>query len=207
MCWWSDRVVPHLADRSLRGRDVGVWREQACAPLRGRVVEIGFGGGLNVRWYPEAVHEVIAVEPSDVGWELSARRRTRTGVPIHRGGLDGQRLPAADASVDAVLSTFTLCTIPDVAAALAEVARVLVPGGVLCLLEHGVSPEPDVARWQGRLDGVQQRLGGGCSLTRDPVALTRDAGLAVTVTRTGYLTGPSVGRPWTWLTAATAVKG
>ena len=204
MRWWDERVVPRLTDLSLRGHEVGEWRADICAGLTGRVVELGFGSGLNARWYPEAVTEVHAVEPSDRGWELSARRRARSTVRIERTGLDGQRLTEADDSADHVLTTFTLCTIPDVSSALREVRRVLKPGGSVRFVEHGLSPDDDVRRWQHRLDGLQQRVAGGCHLTRDMPALLSDAGFEITVERQGYLDGPTLGRAWTWLTAGRA---
>ena len=189
MRFWDEQVLPRATDRALRGRDVGELRRVACAPLRGRVVELGFGSGLNVRWYPEAVTSVDAVEPSDVAWDLSERRRARSAIPVRRCGLDGQHLDAADASYDAALSTFTLCTIPDVALALREVRRVLRPGGVLCFLEHGLAPEPGVARWQRRLDPLQTRVAGGCHLSRDVPALLADAGFEVHDLDASYLPG------------------
>jgi SAM-dependent methyltransferase len=195
---WTERVVPRLVERSLSTADVMDLRRVACAGLRGRVLEIGFGSGLNVGLYPPEVTAVDAVEPSDVGWQLSTQRRAAAGVPILRVGLDGQRLDAADASYDAVLSTFTLCTIPDVATALAEVRRVLRPGGRLHFAEHGLSPEPGVARWQRRLDPVQRRVAGGCHLSRDIPALVNAAGLEPNDLQTAYLPGPKVGRPWTY---------
>ncbi len=195
---WTDRVVPRMADRALRSPEIGELRRQACTPLRGQVLEIGFGSGLNVRWYPPAVASVAAVEPSDVGWRLSERRRARTAVPIERRGLDGQRLDEPDAAYDAVLLTFTLCTIPDPVLALSEVRRVLRADGVLCVLEHGLSPEPGVARWQHRLDPLQRRVAGGCHLTRDVEALVTGAGFEVTHLETSYLEGPTIGRPWAY---------
>jgi SAM-dependent methyltransferase len=193
-----------MAEVSLRGHDVGEERAVACAPLRGRVLELGFGSGLNVRWYPGAVTAVDAVEPSDVGWRLGERRRARASVPVQRRGLDGQRLAATGAAYDAVLSTFTLCTIPDPALALAEVRRVLRPGGVFCFLEHGLSPDPRVARWQRRLEPVQRRMAGGCHLTRDIPALVAAAGLEVADLDQHYLRGPALGRPATYLSRGVA---
>lgn len=196
MGWWEQRVVPHLVDASLRGKEIGELRGEICAPLSGRVLELGFGSGLNIRWYPEAVTAIHAVEPSDRGWELSARRRDRSTVPIHRSGLDGQDLAEADASFDAVLCTFTLCTIPDPARALDEVVRVLRPGGTFAFLEHGLAPDEPVSRWQRRLDPVQQRVAGGCHLSRDVARLVTDAGLTTTALTTAYLPGPRATRPW-----------
>ena len=195
---WGDHVVPRLVDRALRSSEIGDLRAETCAPLRGRVLELGFGGGLNIPWYPPEVTAVAAVEPSDVGWGLSERRRARTTVPIERRGLDGQRLDEPDASYDAVLSTFTLCTIPDPVAALAEVRRVLRPDGVLCVLEHGLAPDARVATWQHRLDGVQQRLAGGCHLTRDMPLLVRGAGFELYRLESSYVEVPALARPWAY---------
>jgi SAM-dependent methyltransferase len=193
---WTDHVVPRLADAQLTGAELDELRREACAPLHGEVLEIGFGSGLNLPWYPPAVVSIAAVEPSDVGWGLSARRRARSPVPVERSGLDGQRLEAPDASYDAVLSTFTLCSVPDAGRALAEAARVLRPRGVLCFLEHGLAPEAGVARWQRRLEPLQRRLLGGCHLTRDVPALVAGAGFEITVLRSQYLDGPRLSHPW-----------
>lgn len=195
---WSEHIVPRLTDRALASAEVGELRADICAPLRGRVLEIGFGSGLNIPWYPAAVTSVAAVEPSDVGWRLSEHRRLGSPVPVERRGLDGQRLDEADASHDSVLSTFTLCTIADPALALAEMLRVVRPDGVLCLLEHGLAPDDSVARWQHRLDGLQSRVFGGCHLTRNVEQLVRDAGLEITRLETSYLEGPACTRPWAY---------
>lgn len=187
-----------MADRALRHRELQELRRQVCAPLRGDMVEIGFGGGLNVRWYPAAVTSVAAVEPSEVGWRLSAPRRARTVTPIRRRGLDGQHLDEPDATYDAALVTFSLCSIRDPALALAELRRVLRPGGQLCLLEHGLSPDRRVARWQRRLDPVQRRVAGGCHLSRDVTALVHDAGFTIDHLETSYFEGPALSRPWAY---------
>jgi SAM-dependent methyltransferase len=196
---WDERVVPRLTDVTLRSHAVGELRGAACAGLSGRVLEIGLGTGLNVRWYPPEVTAVTAIEPNDLGWELSARRRARTDVPIERAGLDGQRLALADHSHDSVLLTFTLCTIPDASLALREARRVVRPGGRLHALEHGLAPDERVRRWQRRLEPVQRAIAGGCHLTRDVPALVGGAGWDVVEAEADYLPGPAVNRPWTYV--------
>ncbi len=196
MSWWEERVVPGLVDRALKGREIGELRAEACAGLGGTVLELGFGGGLNLRHLPSAVERIDAVEPSDRGWELSQRRRAQHDLPVHRVGLDGQRLDVADSSYDHVLCTFTLCTIPDPARALTEVIRVLRPGGTFAFLEHGLAPTAGVARWQRRLDPLQRRVAGGCHLTRDVPELLAASGLSAGPVRAEYLPGPHT--PWTF---------
>ena len=196
MGWWEERVVPGLVDRALKGREIGELRAEACAGLSGTVLELGFGGGLNLLHLPSAVTRLDAVEPSDRGWALSERRRARGSLRVTRVGLDGQRLDVADAAYDHVLCTFTLCTIPDPALALAEVRRVLRPGGTLAFLEHGLAPTPGVARWQHRLDPLQRRVAGGCHLSRDVPALVASSGLVAGSVRAAYLPGPRT--PWSF---------
>lgn len=203
---WTDRLLPRLNDRSLSSPEMDGLRAEVCQGLHGRVLEIGFGSGLNLPHVPDAVTSVAAVEPSDVAWDLSADRRAESRVPVERVGLDGQRLAAADASYDAALSTFTLCTIPDVAAALAEVRRVLRPGGALHFAEHGRAPDAGVARWQVRLDPLQGRVFGGCHLSRDMPALVAAAGLEMVELRSEYLPGPRISRPWTYGYLGRAVR-
>jgi len=191
-------VVPRAVDAVLSGKDMAEARAAVCEGLTGRVLEIGFGSGLNTPYYPSEVISVGAVEPNDLGWEMSAKRRGLADTRIERVGLDGQRLAADDRSYHCVLSTFTLCTIPDVRAALAEVRRVLLPGGSLHFLEHGVAPTPEVVRWQRRLEPFQKRIAAGCHLTRDVPALVAEAGLDLIDLRQEYLPRPAATRPWTY---------
>jgi SAM-dependent methyltransferase len=176
---YEERVLPLIINAACGGKTVEPLRRRVCEGLAGDVVEIGFGSGLNVPFYPSAVSRVAAVEPADVGWKLAGKRLMATGVPVQRSGLDGQSLPFPDDSFDAALSSWTLCTIPDVSAALRELRRVLKPGGTLHFLEHGLAPDEPVRRWQRRLDPLEQRVFGGCHLTRPIVDLLSTAGFTV----------------------------
>ncbi len=198
MAWWTEHVVPRVTDAALKGRDLGETRARACAGLSGRILEIGFGGGLNLMHLPPEVESVGAVEPSDLGWRFSERRRARTTVPVERIGLDGQSIAADDASYDGALCTFTLCTIPDPYTALAEVRRLVRPGGTFHFLEHGLSTDPGVARWQRRLDPWQQRLVGGCHLTRDPGTMVEQSGMILQWLETDDLPGLTGPAPLTY---------
>ena len=186
---YTERVLPRILNATGGASRLEPLRRRVCAGLAGDVVEIGFGSGLNVPFYPAAVTRVAAVEPADLSWRLAAGRVQGARVPVQRAGLDGQSLPFADGSYDAALSTWTLCTIPDVAAALAELRRVLKPGGTFHFLEHGLAPDEDVRRWQRRLEPLQKRLLGGCHLTRPIAGLVTAAGFTVTGLDVFYETG------------------
>lgn len=176
---YEDRILPRILNRACGAKTLEPVRRRVCQGLAGDIVEIGFGSGLNIPFYPSAVTSVVAVEPCDVSWGLAGERLRASNVPVLRSGLDGQSLPFDDDSFDAALSTWTLCSIPDVAAALSELRRVLKSGGTLQFLEHGLAPDAGVRRWQRRLDPVQQRIAGGCHLTRPIVDLLEAAGFTV----------------------------
>lgn len=206
MGFWDKQVVPRLTDLTLGVGGVRRHREPAVAGLSGEVVEIGFGSGLNVPLYPASVRRVYAVDPSSVGRRLAGKRLANSPVPIEFVGLDGQEIPLGDESVDAALSTFTLCTIPDASRVVRELYRILRPGGEFHFLEHGLSPEPTVAGWQHRMNGFQQRLAGGCNLDRPIDRLVGDVGFEVHDLGNEYLAGPRVARPWGYLYRGTAIK-
>ncbi len=187
---YRDQILPRYIDKALGGSEIMGLRREVAAGLFGEVVEIGFGSGLNMGEYPPEVTKVYAVEPAAVGQKLAAERVAASPITVDYIGLDGRALPLADDSVDGALSTFTLCTIPDEDAALAELARVVKPGGPIHLLEHGRSRDESVHKWQERLNPIQRRVGDGCHLDRDHLAHVEAAGLVVEEAREWYAKGP-----------------
>lgn len=187
---YADQILPRLIDKVMAARDFAAIRARVAADLDGEVVEVGFGSGLNVPFYPPGVRRVRAVDPALLGRKLAARRLAGAPVPVEFVGLDGQRLPLEAASVDHVLMTWTLCTIPQPDLALAEIRRVLRPGGTLHFVEHGRHPDPRVARWQDRLTPVQRLVAGGCHLNRPINALITASGLDLVTISNYEFPGP-----------------
>lgn len=200
---YRERILPHIVDRACGTPELQAWRKQVAAGLTGTVVEIGFGSGLNVDAYPDEVDLVYAIEPAAVARRLAEPRIAAAQLNVEHVGLDGQQIPLPDDSCDGALSTFTLCTIPDVDAALRELRRVVRPGGRFHFLEHGISPDASVARWQRRIEPLQRRLADGCHLTRDPTSLARAAGFELEHVSSRYGRGP---KPWVWFTEGVAIN-
>ncbi len=186
---YGEHVLPRIVDKACGMKSARPHRERVCAGLSGDVIEVGFGSGNNVDFYPGAVSRVVAVEPSDLAWKLARKRVEASRVPIERVGLDAQGLPFEDDTFDAALSTWTICTIPDAVAALRELRRVLRPCGRLHFVEHGLAPDSTVQRWQHRLNGMQQRLFGGCNLDRPIAQLVVEGGFTITEIEEFYETG------------------
>ena len=179
MGWWSERVVPMITEKACNTADVHPYRKRECADLEGDVIEIGFGTGHNLAFLPPTVRSLSAVEPSLRARRYAAHRIAASRIPVEWAGLDGQRLELPDDRFDHAVSTFTLCTIPDAGAALRELRRVLKPGGRLHFVEHGLSPDPKVAKRQHQWDPVQRRLFAGCHVSRPIDRLGEGAGFRI----------------------------
>ena len=186
---YGDQVLPRLQDKVMNRKGTRDVRTRVCAGLTGDVVEVGFGTGLNVRHYPPEVTRVFAVEPSRVCMQLAEVRIARSDVSVTLAGLTGEHLDLPSEEFDAVLSTWTLCTIPDLTAALQELRRVLKPGGAFHFVEHGHAPDTKTARWQQRLEPLNKRLAGGCHLTRRIPEYIENAGFRIEHLDTYYFDG------------------
>ena len=194
MSFYGERVLPHLVHMSMRQTTFDPYRRRVVSAATGRVLEIGVGSGLTLPLYEAPTH-VIGLEPSA---NLLAMARTVRTIGPSIELLEGvaEAIPLPDHSVDTVVSTWTLCSIPDVTRALTEIRRVLVPRGCLLFAEHGRSPEPRVVAWQNRLTPLWKRIGGGCHLNRPIDELIRAAGFHVEQLQTGYMKGP---KPMTFM--------
>ncbi|HVN42620.1 MAG TPA: class I SAM-dependent methyltransferase [Steroidobacteraceae bacterium] len=179
-------IFPWLLDWAMSSRGLHAPRDRALAPATGRILEIGFGTGLNLAHYPPGVRRIEAIDPDVDLDRFSAPRIAAAEIEVDFHHLDAEHMPFPSASFDTVVSTFTLCSIPDVAHALAEVRRVLKPGGRFLFLEHGLAPEARIARWQRRLTPLQRRLGGGCHLDRPVREIVGGSGLELGAVKNYY---------------------
>jgi ubiquinone/menaquinone biosynthesis C-methylase UbiE len=189
MGFYQDQVLPRVQNKIMNTKLFRPARARTCEGLSGTVLEVGFGTGLNTVYYPDAVKKVVAIEPSSVCMHLAKPRIDKTAVPVEYGGLTGETLDLPDGEFDAVLSTWTLCTIPNVDAALSELHRVLKPGGTFHFVEHGHAPDEKVARMQARLEPINKRVAGGCHLTRPIDTLVAGSGFTIEHLDTYYAKG------------------
>jgi ubiquinone/menaquinone biosynthesis C-methylase UbiE len=190
MGFYTRYFIPRLLDFTMRQRVLQPFRERVIGAAEGRVLEIGLGSGLNLPLYRENVRSVIGLEPSPELLRMARRQRTAATVPVEFVRGSAEAISLEDDSIDTVVTTWTLCTIPDVDRALCEVRRVLRPGDILLFVEHGRAPEPGVARWQDRLDPIWCRVAGGCHLNRQIDSLIGSAGFRFDELRMSRVPGP-----------------
>ena len=193
--FYNQHIFPHILDRVMQIDSMSEARARLLAPIGGHVVEIGFGTGLNVAYYGSGVKSLTTVDPNQGVGRLAERRMDQATFPIQHKLLSAEQLPFDDASVDTLVSTWTLCSIPDVAQALQEIRRVLKPDGVFHFVEHARSPRAEIAKWQTRLTPIQKVVADGCHLDRDMFALVKAAGFELIEQQTFEAQGvPSIGR-------------
>ena len=190
---YADTVLPRLIHAVMKNKDAARLRAKFVAQARGRVLEIGIGSGLNLPFYGPAVDAVHGIDPSEKLLAMARAAAADGAIPLELVNRSAETLPFEDGAFDTVVSTWTLCSIPDVLAALGEARRVLGPGGRLNFIEHGLAPEPATARWQNRITPVWRRCAGGCHLDRPIDRMIGGAGFRLDGLETGYLIkGPPV---------------
>ena len=190
------RILPRLLDLAMRNRLLDHYRQRTIETARGLVLEVGIGSGLNLRFYSRTADCVCGLDLSPELLRLAQERTADAVVPVSLLRASAEHLPFADAVFDTIVMTWTLCSIASPLAALIEMRRVLKPGGQLLFVEHGLSPEIWIARWQHWLTPCWKRVGGGCHLDRKADDLIRAAGLRINAMETGYMKGP---KPWTFM--------
>ena len=196
MNFYDRWILPTVIDFAMRQEQLGKYRREVVAAATGRVLEVGVGSGLNLAYYGGQVEMVVGIDPSPRLLSIARQRAVAAGVRVCLLQGSAAAIPLGDQSIDTVVMTWTLCSIPDPSAALREMRRVLKPGGKLVFVEHGLSPEPGVERWQHRLTPIWCHLAGGCHLDRKVDGLVRASGFELTRLRTEYAAGP---RPVTYM--------
>ncbi|MEQ8860077.1 MAG: class I SAM-dependent methyltransferase [Pseudomonadales bacterium] len=190
MGWYDRYVLPKLIDAACGQKPMRLLRERYVPQASGDVLEIGIGSGLNLAHYSEAVRSLTGLDPAAELTDRARERAERLQRPVQVLGVSGEKIPSDDARFDTVVCTWTLCSIPNVYAALREMRRVLKPGGRLLFIEHGRSPDAGVYRWQRRIEPLWKQIGGGCHLTRRADELIQDAGFVIGELDSGYQPGP-----------------
>ena len=190
MGWYETRVLPKLIDTACSQKPMTALRARYVPQATGEVLEIGIGSGLNLAHYSDVATRITGLDPAPALTGLARERARAIGQPVDLLQVSGESIPADDARFDSLVCTWTLCSIPNVYAALREMRRVLKPGGRLYFVEHGHSPDPGVARWQRRIEPLWKKIGGGCHLTRSADALIGDAGFRIRELDSGYQPGP-----------------
>jgi ubiquinone/menaquinone biosynthesis C-methylase UbiE len=204
LSFYHHYVFPRLLDLAMSNRAFRKPRARTLAPARGRILEIGFGTGMNLKYYPSSVRRIEAIDPDLDLDRYSQPRIAAANIDVDFHHLDAEHLPFEAESFDTVVSTLTLCSIPDVEHALGEIRRVLKPGGQFLFLEHGRAPDASLARWQDRLTPAWKPVGGGCHLNRPMRELITAAGLTLDPVQNYYLRG--IPRLFGYMTEGVATK-
>ena len=187
MSFYQQHIVPHLVKLAMRNRELEPYRERVLAGAEGRVLEIGIGAGPNLEFYPACVKEILALEPSAKLIPMAQRAAGKSSISVKFLEGSAEAIPLELGTVDTVVMTWTLCSIPDAPQALREMRRVLKPGGQLLFVEHGQSPDASVKKWQDRLTPLWKRIAGGCHLNRPISGLLEQASFHVTHLTAGYM--------------------
>jgi len=192
MGFYREHVVPHLVSVAMRNPELVPYRRRVLSAAHGRVLEVGIGSGVNLLFYPPATEEIFGLEPAPRLIDMARRAAQRSSAQVNFIEGSAEAIPLESNSVDTVVMTWTLCSIPDASQSLAEMRRVLKPGGLLLFVEHGQAPEEGVRKWQNRLTPLWKRLAGGCHLNRPVRTLIESAGFRIGELTTGYMRVPKL---------------
>jgi ubiquinone/menaquinone biosynthesis C-methylase UbiE len=192
MGFYRNIILPRLCDLSMRNRLLRPFRERVIGSAEGIVLEVGAGSGLNLPLYQAGVREILALEPDSKLLEMARRHARQAARPVSFLKASAEAIPLENRSVDTVISTWTLCTIPEADLALREVRRVLKSSGRLLFVEHGLAPDIAVRKWQDRLTPAWERISGGCHLNRPIRSLIENAGFRIDGLSLGYAPGPRI---------------
>lgn len=190
MSFYARWIFPWLLDFGMRNKEARRFRARVIPQATGRVLEIGIGSGLNLPFYSAGVEQLFALEPSPELRRMAGRRTKDTRLTVEFLDRSAEEIPLERGSVDTVVTTWTLCTIPDASRALQEMKRVLKPSGALLFVEHGLAPDAGVRAWQHRLNPLWNRIGCGCNLNRKIDDLVAQAGFRIVDLQTEYAKGP-----------------
>lgn len=196
MGFYQDHVVPRLIHLAMRQDRLVPYRRRLVSGASGRVLEIGIGSGLNLPFYPHSINQVVGLEPSPKLLQMAREAAVKASFPLELIEGTAESIPIEDRTIDTVVTTWTLCSIPNANAALSQMRRVLKPGGRLLFVEHGRAPEAHVRWWQDRLTPAWEKLSGGCHLNRDMGELISEAGFQFERLEKGYMRGP---KPMTFM--------
>ena len=194
MGFYNDWIVPHLVNLAMRNRQLAPYRERIVGQAEGRILEIGVGSGVNLPLYADHAREIVGLEPHPKLLKMALKKPGRVPTELIEGSAES--IPLEDSSIDTVVTTWTLCSIRDVAIALTEMRRVLKPSGQLLFVEHGLSPDEGIRKWQNRLTPAWKKIAGGCHLNRPMRTLIENAGFEISRLETGYMPGP---KPMTYM--------
>jgi SAM-dependent methyltransferase len=201
MGFYQDRVLPYLIKLAMRNRRLVPYRERVISGAQGRVLEIGIGSGLNLPFYGDSVTQIVGLDPSAKLLEMARKAARQKSMPLDLIEGSAESIPLEERSIDTVVTTWALCSVPEASRALEEMRRVLKPGGRLLFVEHGRSPEQRVQWWQDHLTSAWKHVSGGCHLNRAVSELIRTNGFRIERLDTGYMQGP---KPMTFMYEGTA---
>jgi ubiquinone/menaquinone biosynthesis C-methylase UbiE len=190
MSFYDKWVLPRLTDFAMRNKEATRYRSQIVPQAHGAVLEIGVGSGLNLPFYGASVEHVYGLDPSNELLIMAREKARAITIPVDFLAYSGEEIPLDSGCIDTVVTTWTLCSIPDPVQALKEMKRVLKPGGALLFAEHGLAPEARVQRWQRRINPLWSRITGGCNLNRKMDELIKASGFRIEELETAYAKGP-----------------